>query len=188
MVKDNKKMKNILREVRAWVISISAAIFAAYFINNFVIVHATVPTPSMNNTVMEGNRIVASRLAYIFSDPQRFDVVAFNSPDGTDTVYLKRIIGLPGETLEIINGNVYINDSTTPLDEWYLLEPPTGWSLINQRFYIPYGSYFVMGDHRNNSKDSRGLGAGAWENLFVPRDNILGRVFFTYFSNGGRVR
>jgi len=188
MESGNEKTKAILREIRAWVISISAALFLGYFVNTFVIAHATVPTASMNNTVMAGNHILANRLAYVFSDPARFDVVAFSCPDGGDTMYLKRIIGLPGEVLEIRNGNVYINESAVPIYEWYLLEPPAGWSLINQRFYIPYGSYFVMGDHRNNSKDSRGLGANAWENSFIPRENILGRVFFTFFSQAGRVR
>jgi len=181
-------MREHIKEIRKWVVSMGLAVLFGYFINSFVIVNATVPTPSMNDTIMAGNRVFGNRLAYVFSNPQRFDVIAFSCPDGGETTYLKRIIGLPGETLEIRGGEVFVNDNIMPLDEWYLLEPPAGWSLINQRFYIPHDSYFVMGDHRNNSKDSRGLGANAWENLFIPRDNILGRVFFTFFSNAGRVR
>ncbi|MCL2576193.1 MAG: signal peptidase I [Defluviitaleaceae bacterium] len=185
--KDNNA-KIILREVLSWIAVPVVAIFIALFVNSTIIVNATVPTHSMANTVVEGARIMGSRLSYVFSDPQRFDVIAFDSPDGTDTTYLKRIIGLPGETLEIINGLVYINGSSAPLDEWYLLEPPVGWSLINQRFEIPEGTYFVMGDNRNDSKDSRGLGANAWQNIFIPKENILGRVSFTYFPHIGRVR
>ncbi|MCL2621046.1 MAG: signal peptidase I, partial [Defluviitaleaceae bacterium] len=145
---------------------------------------------SMESTINVGDSVVLWRLAYMFSEPQRFHVIAFDCPDGGTTTYLKRIVGLPGETLEIVGGQVFINGSDEPLDEWYLLEPPQWWSLTDQTFHIPEGHFFVMGDHRNNSKDSRGLGINAWENQFIPRENIVGRLTFTFlpFDRIGIIR
>jgi len=169
---------------------LGSAVLIAWFINTVIIVNASVPTGSMRNTIQEGTRLVAFRLSYSFSnEPSRFDVIVFESPDGTDTLYVKRIIGLPGETIEIINGNVFIDGSTESLDEWYLMEPPAGRSLISQYFVIPEGMFFVMGDNRNDSRDSRqNFQENGWYNRFVPRENILGRASFTYFPRIGRIR
>ncbi|MCL2856064.1 MAG: signal peptidase I [Defluviitaleaceae bacterium] len=177
----DSRSRNILREARSWVISLVVAVLLALFMQNVVMARATVPSASMENTIMTDTQVLLWRLAYAFSEPQRLDVVVFESPDGEDVTYVKRIIGLPGEVLEIVNGQVFINGADEPIYEWYLLEPPMWWSLTDQVFYIPEGHFFVMGDHRNNSKDSRGLGLGPWENLFIPRENILGRVSFSFW-------
>jgi len=189
MATDEKKPKSVGREILSWVILIAIAVIAATFINNVLIVNATVPTGSMENTIMSHTRLVAWRLSYTFSDPERLDVIVFESPDGEDILYVKRIIGMPGEQLDIIGGQVFINGSQTPLDEWYLLEAPNN-SLADQSFQIPEGTFFVMGDNRNDSKDSRGLGWNPWENLFIPVENILGRAAFSYwpFNRIGIIR
>ncbi|MCL2576192.1 MAG: signal peptidase I [Defluviitaleaceae bacterium] len=184
----DKKKKTFLQELLSWVIMLGSAVLIAFFINTFIIVNATVPTGSMRDTIPENTRLVAFRLSYVFGNPQRLDVVVFKSPDGTDTLYVKRIIGMPGETIDIFNGQVFINGSTTPLDEWYLLEEPARMSLINQNFTVPEGAYFVMGDNRNDSRDSRGLGENAWQNIFIPEENLLGRASFTYFPRVSRIR
>jgi signal peptidase I len=182
--------KSIKKEIFSWVKLIALAVLLAFFINNVIIVNASVPTGSMRATIMEGTRLIGFRLSYVFSEPERFDVIVFRSPDGTDILYVKRIVGLPGERIDIVNGEVFINESLIPLDEWYLYEPPSGLSLITQSFIIPENSFFVMGDHRNDSKDSRGLGGDPWQNLFIPRGNIIGRAAFSYFpfSQIGSIR
>ena len=127
----------------------------------------------MKNTISEKSRIVAFRLSYVFKNPKRFDVVVFKYPDDEKTLYVKRIIGMPGETLEIIDNKVYINGSTVPLDDSFILE-----ARIDNfgPITIPDGGYFMLGDNRGNSQDSR-----YWKNKFVYKDKILGHVIFSYF-------
>jgi len=185
---ENGSKQSVRLEVFRWIASLALAFVFIYALNNVVIVHATVPTESMESTIPAGTRVIGFRLSYLFSEPGRFDVIAFSSPDGTDTHYIKRVIGLPGETVDIVNGMVFINGGDEPLDEWYLFEPPAGISLVNQSFAIPEGHYFVMGDHRNISRDSRGLCLFPWDNLFICESIILGRAVFTYFPNLGLVR
>jgi len=181
-------LKKIAKEIFSWAKMLTLAFIIALFVNSVIIVRATVPTASMDSTIPAGARIVGFRLAYLFSEPSRFDVIAFESPDGTETRYIKRIIGLPGERVDIIDGLVFIDNAHMPLYEWYLLEPPARISLTPQGFDVPEGHFFVMGDHRNNSRDSRGLGGQPWENLFVPEGNIIGRAMFTYFPRISAVR
>ena len=119
------------------------------------------------------DRIFGIRLAYVLGDPQRLDIVIFRYPDDESQLFIKRIIGLPGETVEIIDGKVYIDGSETPLDDSFTPETPTG----NYGPYtVPENCYFMLGDNRNNSKDSR-----FWQNTFVERDAILGKAVLKYF-------
>lgn len=160
-------------EIFSWIKVIITAFIIAIVINNFVIVKAEVPTGSMENTVMTHDQIVGYRLAYLFSKPKRGDIVMFPYPDDESLNYLKRIVGLPGEVIEIIDGNVYINGSTEPLDEdYYLKEDPNG---SYGPYTVPEDSYFMMGDNRNSSKDSR-----FWEHPFVKNDKIIGKAVFRY--------
>ncbi len=163
------------KEVISWVKVIVASVLFSLFFTNFVIVHANVPTGSMTNTVPEKSRVIGNRWAYAFSDPERFDVVAFKFPDNEDEIYLKRIIGLPGETVTIKEGKVYINDDPEPLDDSFTREPANPY-LNCGPYHVPAGCYFMLGDNRNNSVDSR-----EWNNKFVKKEKILGKVFFTYY-------
>ena len=143
------------------------------FLNNFVIVNARVPSGSMENTIMTGDRLVGNRLAYVFGEPQRGDIVIFRAPDKESELYVKRVIGLPGDTVNILDGKVYINGNKEPLDEPYLPEAMIG----NYGPYeVPAKSYFVLGDNRNNSGDSR-----FWRNKYVRADKILSEASFRYF-------
>ena len=95
-----------------------------------------------------GDRIFGNRLAYINKDPQRFDIVIFKYPDDETQLFIKRVIGLPGETVEIRDGKVYIDGAETPLDDSFTPEPPQGnWGPE----VVPEGSYFMLGDNRNRS-------------------------------------
>lgn len=164
------------KEIVSWVKTIILALLLAAGINTFIIVNAEVPSGSMENTIMTNDRIVAFRLSYLFGEPKRGDVVVFHFPDDPTgkTLYVKRIIGLPGEKLEIKKGRVYINDSRQPLMEGYLKEKAIG---DFGAYEIPEGCYFMMGDNRNDSEDAR-----FWQNTYVEKNKILGKVIFRYYK------
>ncbi len=108
--------------------------------------------------------------------PQRFDIIIFKYPDDESQLFIKRIIGLPGEKVQIINGKVYINDSETPLDDSFVAEVPRG---NFGPYEVPEDSYFVMGDNRNHSRDSR-----YWKTSnFVTYDEIVGKAVVRYYPS-----
>ena len=166
---------DISKEVYSWVKTIAFAIFAALIITNVVIVNAEVPSGSMENTIQTKDRLIAFRLAYMFEKPERFDIIVFRYPENETDLYVKRIIGLPGEKVEIRDGKVYINDSNKPLIDTFTKEESGG---NHGPYIVPEEKYFVLGDNRNDSRDSR-----YWENRFVARDKILGKAIFRYFPN-----
>lgn len=163
-------MKSILNFAKLFVI----ALILAVLLNNFVVANAIIPTDSMETTVMTGDRIIANRLAYKSSDPKRGDIVIFMPPDGGDVPFLKRIIGLPGETIEGKNNKVYINGE--PLEESYLDDDQVQDDF--GPYTIPEGSYFMMGDNRIDSHDAR-----YWDNKFVKKEDIIGKAIFSYFPH-----
>jgi signal peptidase I len=162
--------RKILKELFSWIMVFVIAIGLATFINKVIIFKVEVPTGSMENTIMVGDKVETLRLSYLFGNPKRGDIVVFPYPDDESMDYIKRIIGLPGETIEGIDGYVYINGE--PLEESYVT------SLLDSDFgpfEIPEESYFMMGDNRNVSEDAR-----YWENKFVNKDKIKGKAIFKY--------
>ncbi len=162
--------KKVMKEVISWILVFVIAIVAATLIKEFIIYNVEVPTGSMEDTIEIGNRVVTSRLSYLSSDPRRGDIVVFPYPDNEELDYIKRIIGMPGETIEGKDGLVYINGE--PLEEPYVKEA------LDSDFgpyEVPEDSYFMMGDNRNNSQDSR-----YWENKFLARDKIEGKAILKY--------
>ena len=175
--KNKKKMdkKSIIKEIRDYVCLIILAFVLAFLMNKFVYANAVVPTGSMIPVVEPGDRLIVNRLAYLFEEPKRGDIVMFAFPDDEKDNYLKRIIGLPGEKVEIKDGLVYINDSKKPLDEPYINDPPNG----NYGPYnVPEGCYFMLGDNRDESKDAR-----FWENKFVKKEKIVGKAWLKYYPH-----
>ena len=170
---DTEEKASVGKELFQWVLVILGAVILAFLIDTFVIVNAQIPSGSMENTIMTGDRVFGNRLAYKFSDPKRFDIIIFKYPDDESQLFIKRIIGLPGETVEIHDGNIYINGSDTPLEDVDIKEPMEG---SFGPYTVPEGCYFVMGDNRNNSRDSR-----YWENTFVSEDAILGKAVLRYW-------
>ena len=147
------------------------ALVAAFFIRENVMAAGEVPTCSMEETVMTGSRILINRLVYTLEDPQRGDIVAFYWPDNPKEIFLKRVMGLPGETIQGIDGYVYVNG--VKLEKDYTpqkLDEDFG------PFEVPEGCYFMMGDNRNNSWDSR-----YWENKYVEKEEILGKVSVEFY-------
>lgn len=166
---------SLKREIISWIQIIVAAVIIALVLNNFIIANSRVPTGSMENTIMSHSRVIGSRLSYLKEDPERGDVIIFHFPDDPTgkTYYVKRVIGLPGETVTIVDGKVYINDSQTPLEEPYLPEPMEG---SYGPYTVPEDCYFMLGDNRNNSRDAR-----FWKNQFVEKDKIVAKVLFCYY-------
>ena len=184
---DEKPEKSDVKaEVMEWVKMLVTVILVVIVIDGVILINAKIPSASMEETIMTGDRIFGFRLAYginidLFGlsyhhkmkDPERFDIVIFRYPDNESKRYIKRIIGLPGEKVEIIDGKVYINDSAEPLDDSFCRETPLG---DFGPFYVPEDSYFMLGDNRNNSKDSR-----FWQNKYVRFDKIIGKALFRYW-------
>ena len=160
---------------------IACAFVAVWLLDTFIIINAVVPSGSMENTIPSGARVIGSRLSYNDSTPERYDIVVFHYPDDESQLFVKRVIGLPGETVTIIDGKVYINDETEPLDDSFILEPMEG---SFGPYVVPEGCYFMMGDNRNISLDSR-----YWVNTFVAEDKILGKALFVWypFSSWGTI-
>lgn len=158
----------------------------------------------MEHTIPDHSRVFGLRCVYWGNSPKRGDIVAFKYPvakamtkeerDEQDVhmIYTKRVIGLPGETVTIRNAKIYIDDSTTPLEEDYL---PEKWKVLNtdQVYHVPEGCYFMLGDNRNNSADSRywaeyAIEAGVADSeeeaetfRFVPEKDIYGKLYFCYW-------
>ena len=122
---------------------------------------------SMEPNFETGQRLIANKVIYNFDEIKRGDVVILRPPTNIDVDYIKRVVGLPGETIEIKNRLVYING--VPMAEPYILESPR---YTMKKLQVPQGYYFVLGDNRNNSNDSH-----IWGSL--PKENIIGKVWLS---------
>jgi signal peptidase I len=185
--------KSVLRE---YFESIVIAVILALFVRTWVVQAFKIPTGSMENNLLIGDHLLVNKFVFgptplalgravlPVREPRRGDVVVFKYPDEPDRDFIKRIIGLPGETVELRNKKVYINGQ--PIDEPYVhfLSPPssdyqevTSFD-VRERYgpvTVPPNQYFVMGDNRDNSQDSRYWG-------FLPRGYIKGKAALIYWS------
>jgi len=150
----------------------------AFLLNSFIVQLYWIPSPSMEPTLLVGDRVVVSRMSYWNNEPERGDIVVFKFPQDEKLNLTKRIIGLPGETLTIKDNQVYINNEA--LKEAYV--PPQKKVPDFGPVLIPTGQYFMMGDNRDNSADSRVWG-------FVTKKQIKGKAKFRYwpFARAGKI-
>ena len=157
-------------ELLEWIKAILIAIVAAFLIRTFIIDNVEVNQISMNPTFYEGDRVIISKLSYIFSKPKLGDIVVF-TPTGQKQPYIKRVIGVENDTISIKDGKLYINGKA--IDESYIKE-----EMLHdfEETHVPERTVFVMGDNRNYSKDSRNPSVG-----FIPIENIWGKVKFRYW-------
>ena len=173
--------KKRLRDFLEMAVELVIVVVLVFLFIRFVAFRSVVRGDSMNATLQDRNNLIVERVSYYFHQPNRFDIVVFRSPIKNDAKehYIKRVIGLPGETLEIREGYVYINgeqltSDTYGLDVMYS-NPPTNTIPLNfGPVEIAEEEYFVLGDNRNNSKDSRMLGP-------IAQRNIMGRVWVRFF-------
>jgi signal peptidase I len=153
-------MRNFFKEI---IITLVLAI-VIFLILRMVVGSYSVISVSMQPGLYEGERILVNKVAYRFGEPDRGDIIIFQSPE-EDLTLIKRVIGLPGDTVEVKNNTVYINGVS--LNEPYLKEPPT---YSYPAYNVPAGRYFVLGDNRNDSRDSH----TGWT---VPVENVVGRAW-----------
>ena len=175
MAEKNPLQRSWFAEILSWVCVILVGFILAFLITSFVIIKTEVISGSMESTIMTGEHVLGNRLAYLFSDPERGEIILFQNPNNENEIYIKRIIGLPGEIVRIYDGQVHIIDTEGnehTLDEPYLNEPMT--RSYYESDVIPENCYFVMGDNRNISSDSRSWG-------FLERDLIYAKAWFIYW-------
>ena len=172
---------SLKKELLSWLKIILIAVAIAFVVTQFIIINAVVPSGSMEPTIMTGSRMVGFRLEYIFAKPKRGDIVIFKYPLDESTLFVKRLIGLPGETVEIKDGVTYIDGVL--LEEDYLAETP--YSMDFGPYEVPEGCYFVMGDNRNHSNDARywTMADGTPVN-YISEKAILGKALFVYWPLG----
>lgn len=175
-IKKQADNNSAFRELLSYIKIIVIAIGIAYICNQFIIVNAKVPTGSMKDTILENDRLIGFRLSYLFSKPQRLDVVIFKYPDDETQNYVKRIIGLPGDVVEIKQGHVFVNSEE--LDESSYIREQMIDNNQDMTYCVPEGHYFMMGDNRNSSLDSR-----YWKITYVAEDKILAKAIFKYYSS-----
>lgn len=153
--------------------TLGLSVILALGIRTFIAEARYIPSGSMEPTLQINDRLIVDKLSYDFASPQRGDIVVFNPTarlrqQNFKDAFIKRVVGLPGETVEIKNGQVYVNGSA--INEPYIAAPAEQWNPV----VVPPDSYLVLGDNRNNSFDSRYWG-------FVPRSKIIGRAVFRFY-------
>lgn len=164
-------MKNIMKEILSTSIYLLVVLCAAYLIITYVGQRTQVSGSSMETTLSDGDNLLVDKITYRFSEPKRFDIIVFPFQYDTDTYYIKRIIGMPGETVQIdYDGNIYINGSL--LEESYGREVIHNPGRAAEPITLGEDEYFVMGDNRNNSSDSRDPSVGN-----IHRKDIIGRAW-----------
>lgn len=164
-------MKNVLKEILSTSIYLLVVICAAYLIITYVGQRTQVLGSSMETTLSENDNLIVDKITYRFSDPKRFDIIVFPFQYATHTYYIKRIIGLPGETVQIDeDGNIYINGEI--LEESYGREIIQNPGRAVEPIQLGDDEYFVLGDNRNNSSDSRDPSVGN-----IKREDIIGRAW-----------
>ena len=164
-------MKNIMKEILSTSIYLLVVLCAAYLIITYVGQRTQVSGSSMETTLSDGDNLLVDKITYRFSEPKRFDIIVFPFQYDTDTYYIKRSIGMPGETVQIdYDGNIYINGSL--LEESYGREVIQNPGRAAEPITLGEDEYFVMGDNRNNSSDSRDPSVGN-----IHRKDIIGRAW-----------
>ena len=164
--KNGKPKKSIQREIFEWIVTIVAALAIAFVIRTFLFEPVRVDGGSMLETLQNGEVMFVTKYDYLGKDPERFDVVICHYPDRGTTNFVKRVVGLPGDTVEIKDGYLYVNG--TKYGETYIEHRPLTDFPATE---VPEGCYFVMGDNRSNSHDSRAYDVGP-----LTRSQILGHV------------
>ena len=174
--RQQRSFKKTVKSMFAWCIVVLTAAILGYGFVAFGFQKVYMVGPSMDPTLKDGHDYTANQVAYLAGSPDRYDVVAYRTVDNQTEYYsIKRVIGLPGETVEIKDGKVYIDGSETALDDSFIPEKMQG---SFGPYTVPDNCYFMLGDNRNDSKDSR-----FWKNTFVRFDQIVGKAVVRYYPS-----
>jgi len=166
------KYKKFLKALVLWIVEIALVILAAYLIIEYAVEKTTMMGVSMNTTLNDGDKIIINKLPYLRSEPKRYDVIVFSqSKSGHGYHNIKRVIGLPGETVEITNGAVYINGKILE-EDMEELEAMRVAGLADKPIVLGENEFFVLGDNRNYSEDSRFANIG-----IVVKSDIIGKAW-----------
>ena len=164
----------VIAEILEWAITILGMLLLVLILRNFIFRTALVSGPSMLPTLHHDDRVIIFKLPYIFGEPKFNDIVAFPYKENPSQYFIKRIVGLPGDVINIENRKITINGSE--LEDAFSMEPLASLGDTVFPITVPEGKYFVLGDHRNHSNDSRFTAVGC-----IAKSELLGRVKFRYW-------
>ena len=168
--KVEEKENSLMREIISTAIYLLAVVALTFLFVQYVGQRTYVNGDSMNVTLQDGDNLIVDKISYRFKEPERYDIIVFPYKHQEDTYYIKRIIGLPGETVQVKDGMVYINGEV--LEESYGKEMMNSAGVAGESIVLEEDEYFVLGDNRNNSSDSRDPSVGN-----VKKEDIVGRAF-----------
>ena len=167
---ETEEKPNVMRELLGMLVYVGIVLAITFLIITFVGQRTHVSGESMENTLDDGDQLIVDKLTYRFHDPERFDIIVFPFHYKDNTYYIKRIIGLPGETVQIVDGEIYINGEV--LEESYGREVMQDAGLAAEPLTLGDDEYFVLGDNRNYSSDSRDPSVA-----LIHRKEIIGRAW-----------
>ena len=167
---ETEEKPNVMRELLGMLVYVGIVLAITFLIITFVGQRTHVSGESMENTLDDGDQLIVDKLTYRFHDPERFDIIVFPFRYKDNTYYIKRIIGLPGETVQIADGEIYINGEM--LEESYGREVMQDAGLAAEPITLGDDEYFVLGDNRNYSSDSRDPSVA-----LIHRKEIIGRAW-----------
>lgn len=170
-VKKSKNRNNVLKNIMQWVLLIFIAMIFGYSVATFGVGTITVIGPSMSDTLKDNQVVLINKIIYKVSDIKRYDIIAFSNSNNTEYFDIKRVIGLPEETIQIKNGIIYVNDialDDIPFDEVILSD-----GVATEKIVLGDDQYFVLGDNINNSEDSRYTNVGN-----ISKTDIKGKVVY----------
>ena len=157
-----------------WIVAGGLAFFAYLILSKYVYATAEISGPSMNPTLHHGERVIINKLVYLFDEPQKGDIIAFPYPANPLDKHVKRIIGEPGDLIEIQGNEFYVNGQL--LEDGFVVDELVSVGDITYPVSVGEDEYFVLGDNRNNSKDSRSSLVG-----LIQKENIIGKIWVRFF-------
>ena len=165
-----QKETNIVKEILGWILYVAIILGVTYLVITYVGQRTRVSGDSMESTLHTGDNLIVDKLSYHFREPERYEIIVFPYRHEENTYYIKRIVGLPGDTVQIKDGYLYVNGERS--DENYGLERMLSAGIASEAIHLGEDEYFVLGDNRNNSSDSRDPGVG-----ILKREEIIGRAW-----------
>ena len=173
--KEKERSKSMLRTILGYILYILVIIGLTWMIVTFVGQRTRVSGQSMETTLQDGDNLIVDKISYRFHDPSRYDIIVFPYKYEENTFYIKRIIGLPGETVQVKDGYTYINGKKLTSDIYgrEVMDEP---GIAEEPIKLGSDEYFVLGDNRNHSQDSRDPYVGV-----LKRSDLMGRAFIRIY-------